>query len=350
MGYRWSIVILIALTIAACGPGAQPDESSQVIVPIGGAAEPRPAGAPASEDVTSADANLPGRLLFVKNADLWLWQGDTGRQLTTQGNLSQPAWSPDGTRIVCVQRDASFGDIVLMSATGGDQALLTSNGSTAPPTSYDRIYSSLWAFYPAFSPDGSEIVFASQFGPPFGSPAAEYNLSLYAIPAAVGGNKTQLYASDEGHVGRVAFAPDGTLAFAYTPGGDAAPQIMRYNRESNVAELFPGAPEQSYDPSFSPDGRWLAFATRDGTKTDIFVASTSGGGAIRLTTLGSARAPAFSPDGALLAFLALSPNAAQFDLWVVDLTPEADGLRVGEPRQVTKGMGIDADSGLAWAE
>jgi TolB protein len=349
MAYRWSIFIVIALTLVACGPGAQSDDSPQAIVPIGGAARPTVA-ALASEDVTSADANLPGRLLFVKNGDLWLWQGDTGRQLTTQGNLSHPAWSPDGTRIACVQRDASFGDIVLMSATGGEQLPLTTNGSNAPPTSYDRIYSSLWAFYPAFSPDGSEIVFASQFGSPFGSPAAEYNLSLYTIPAAAGGNKTQLYASDEGHVGRSAFAPDGTLAFAYTPGGDAAPQIMRYNRESNTAEPFPGAPEQSYDPSFSPDGRRLAFAARDGANTDIFAVSTAGGGAIRLTTLGSARAPAFSPDGTLLAFLALSPDSAQFDLWVVDLTPEADGLRVGEPRQVTKGMGIDADSGLTWAE
>jgi DNA polymerase-3 subunit gamma/tau len=70
---------------------------------------------------------------------------------------------------------------------------------------------------------------------------------------------------------------------------------------------------------------------------------------IQLTSLGAARAPAFSPDGKQLAFLAIAPGGNSFDLWVLDLQAGADGaLTPGQPRQITQGMALDADSGVAW--
>jgi TolB protein len=75
----------------------------------------------------------------------------------------------------------------------------------------------------------------------------------------------------------------------------------------------------------------------------------AGGAPLRLTSLGTARAPAFSPDGKQLAFLAIAPGANSFDLWVMDLQSGADGaLQPGQPRQITQGMALDADSGVAW--
>jgi hypothetical protein len=44
----------------------------------------------------------------------------------------------------------------------------------------------------------------------------------------------------------------------------------------------------------------------------------------------------------------MEPGNNRFDLWVADITPEADGLRIGKPRQLTTNLGIDADSGLSW--
>jgi TolB protein len=116
-------------------------------------------------------------------------------------------------------------------------------------------------------------------------------------------------------------------------------------------------PAQSYDPAWAPDGTWLAFAARANGRTDVFAmrSTTSATGAgrigppIQLTSIGTARAPAFSPDGKQLAFLAIAPGSNSFDLWVADLEMDAAGALVpGQPRQITQGMALDADSGVAW--
>jgi TolB protein len=298
-------------------------------------------------------------LLFEVAGNLWLWQDDRGVALTSSGDAYQPAWSPDGARIAYIRREESSSDLVVIPAAGGEPAQLTNNGSGQPLQSYERIYASIWAFYPAWSPDGAEIAFASQAAPPFGSPAAEYRVTLYSVPT-FGGERQQLYGDDAGHVGRLAYAPDGaSIVFLFRPAGDGASQLLSYTRVGGAAAPVPGAPEQSYDPAFSPDGRWLAFAVRDtsaGTggaarRTDVFAMPGGGGSPVRLTSLGGARAPSFSPDGNMLAFLAIMPGSDSFDLWVVDLQRGADGaLRASEVRQITHDMRIDADSGLSWSK
>ncbi|MFL5804062.1 MAG: hypothetical protein ACJ8CR_20250 [Roseiflexaceae bacterium] len=337
------------MLLAGCGPGAAEPTPGPAILPL----QPRPAASRPGDllpTVAAVGAALSGRLLFVRGGNLWLWQGANGSSLTSSGDAFQPAWSPDGARIAYIQRAESFSDLLVVPASGGEPVRLTDAGSGSPPHSYERIYESIWAFYPAWSPDGAEIAFASQAGPPYGSPAVEYRVSLFVAPSGGAGDQQQLYANAMGHVGRLAYAPDGaTIVFAFAPVGDDAPRLYRYSRASGAAEPLPGAPEGSYDPAFSPDGRWLAFAARGEGRTDVFVMLAGGGTPIRLTSLGGARAPAFSPDGQLLAFLAITPGSSSFELWVAELETGVGGApRARPPRQVTRNMQIDADSGLSW--
>jgi TolB protein len=184
-------------------------------------------------------------------------------------------------------------------------------------------------------------------------------MSVFAIPAgAEGGRRVQIHADNDANIGRLAFAPDGkSIVFARAPRREGAPSLFRYNSTTERASAVPGAPEQSYDPAFSPDGHWLAFAARipadssgaSGERTDIFALPAGGGRPIRLTTLGTARAPAFAPGGKQLAFLAIAPGGNSFDLYAVDLQVGASGaLQAGQPRQITRDMKLDADSGVAW--
>jgi TolB protein len=332
---RATIVWLLALLLAGCAPAEPP--------------QAQPSAAPARGELRGEE--LAGRLLFVRAGVIWQWQGREARPLLGSGQAFQPAWSPDGQRIAYVIRANSSSDIGLADGGGAPLASLTANSSGQPPNSLARVYESMWAFYPAWSPDGTQIALAGQPGPPAGDPAAEYNLGLYTIPAA-GGARTALYSDGQAQCGRSVYSPAGdALIFTRAAGGADGQQLYRLDLASGVAAPFPGAPKPSYDPARSADGRWLAFAASAGGRTDLFALPLAGGGApLRLSESGSARAPAFSPDGRQLAFLAIAPGESGFDLWVADLSADqSGGLRAAPARRLTTHQALDADSGLSWA-
>jgi TolB protein len=288
----------------------------------------------------------------VRGGVIWQWRGRAAARLLGDGAAFQPAFSPDGSRIAYVARGNDYSDVLLADAAGAPLAQLTTNGSRLPINSQERIYESSWAFYPAWAPTGDRLAVAAQPAPPSGDPAAEYNLGLYALPVGAGA-RAQLYAAEGAHCGRSVYAPSGAALLFVRAGSGAAgeQQIYRLELAGGAAEPVAGVPTPSYDPAISPDGRWLAFATHDGARTDIFAVPLAGGGTPqRLSDLGAARAPAFSPDGRQIAFLAIAPGEGGFDLWVADLTADAGGgLRAAAPRRLTTGLGLDADSGLSWA-
>ena len=331
---RVMLVAALALLMAACGGGAAP------------AATPGPA---AAESVRGE--RLPGRLLFVRQGVIWLWEAGAARPLLGAGEAVQPAWSPEGERIAYIARSNSFSDLLLADRDGAALVQLTTNGSEAPPNSIERVYASRWVFYPAWTPQGASIVVAAQTQPPAGDPPADEPLALAVVPTAPG-EPLPLYSDGAAVIGRSAVSPDGVaIIFARMgTGPEGRQQLFRLAMASGEAEPLPGAPTPSYDPAFTPDGRWLAFAARDGADTAIFALPAEGGAPQRLTAQGAARAPAFSPDGALLAWLAVAPGEAGFDLWVADLAPSETGaLSVSAPRRLTTGLGLDGDSGLSWA-
>lgn len=290
---------------------------------------------------------LPGRLLLVKSGNLLMWYDGQLQQLTSSGDAWQPAFSRDGTRIVFVRRGQSYSDIMLTAATGGEAIQLTDNGSRHALQSFERIYDSMWAFYPSFSPDGSRIVYASQFGPPEGSPASEYRLVMYVQDARAGAERVTAYADGSGNVGRSIFDAEGKgIYFSFNPAGqNGAPRIMYYNLANGGLTLPSGLPDQTYDPALSPDGKTLYYAKRDGDTTEIFSIPTAGGAPVQMTQRKTARAPAISPDGNWLVYLAVPEQAAGFELWAQKIL---NGAPDGEPEQITRDQLFDADSGISW--
>ncbi len=360
----YSLLSLAVVLCAACGT-AEPPRSA---TPTAAAGTPSPADAaalptvevrtptPAASPqplatVTGANEPLPGRIAFTAAGDLWVWQGSSGSQLTSGGAAAQPAWSPDGAQLVFVQSGLSYSDLALIGARGGTVRTLTENGSTLPPGSFERSADVIWAFSPTFSPDGREIGYASQIAPPTGTPLLDQPLALMRRSVVPGAATDVLYQDAYAHVGRIAYTPDGSqIIFSITPVDRRAPsRLMSYDRQRGVTAPLAGAPDQSYDPALSPDGRWLVFATRDGAHTDIFALNLRQGGLTRLTQRADARAPAISPDGSYLAYLAVAPGGAGFDLWIAELYSDATGrLFAGESRRITTDLQIDATSGLSW--
>ena len=280
---------------------------------------------------------ISGRILFIKDGDLWLLDGGGARALATGGTFSQPAWAPDGSTLAYVYRGTNFADIFVTDDQGQNQARLTNSQSTI-------LDNNDWNLRPAFSPDGQYIAFVSDRSSTF--PTLQLmtadGTGRHALPT------TGFQAED---VDTLAWSPDGE-ALAMTVFNEPGPsQIALLPLEATVrnpGRMLTTMPGGALDPAFSPDGNWLAFAGHDGAAIEIFALQPNGSAPIRLTTEGMlARSPAWSPDGRHIAYL--SNKTGYFELYEIDITPDgSDGLAASAPRQLTKDLQVDAASGLSW--
>ncbi len=337
---RLFLMVMMALVLMAC--------TQSTTETTGGDGTTIPVAESPRDPAVIAAPSLPGRLLLAKAGNLVMWSNGDLQQLTVSGDAWQPAFSRDGTRIVFVRRGQSYSDIMLTSSAGGEAIQLTDNGSRHPLQSFERMYDSMWAFYPTFTPDGSRIAYASQFGPPEGSPAAEYRLIMYVMDARSGAERSSAYADGSGNVGRMIFENDGDhVIFEFNPAVEGDPRILRYSIAQGTLSVPTGVPNQSYDPALSPDNARLYFAKRDGQATDIYLLNFGETTAKKITNLGTARSPEISPDGAWMVFLAIPEGASGFELWAQKLS---NGLPDGDAVQMTRDQHFDADSGISWGQ
>jgi TolB protein len=102
------------------------------------------------------------------------------------------------------------------------------------------------------------------------------------------------------------WSPDGTrIAFRRERGADAAIYTMRPNG-SGLTRVSGVCCDENYAPTFSSDGRTVAFARFDVGKWTIASVARDGGGKRVLVSTGSRAAldhPMFSPNGKRLAFV-----------------------------------------------
>jgi eukaryotic-like serine/threonine-protein kinase len=231
---------------------------------------------------------------------------------------SKPAFSPDGRHLAYVSCDSS--DVGLAGMRDCSVALVEvdlSHGTVQPPsrlTSQRRLY----IYSLAWTRDGSAIIYAA----PRGSLS-----SLWRV--TIDGNRAPARIED---TGEVATAP----ALARSRDRLAFTRISRDNdiyksQAGGPVQLVTGSSFMDEDARLSPDGRRLAFASAraSGTTVDIWIAEADGSNLQQLThglgrSLGS---PSWSPDGRRIAFDVRGEDSRNH-LWMID----ADG---GAPRRLT---------------
>ena len=103
----------IASSVSGAGQG-----SAQASVPNPaslGLVQPQPA-------VRQANDTPPGRILYVRDGNLWLWQAGASHQFSEGGTWSQPSFSPGGKEIAYVYWAQNFSDVFVMASDGSKSA------------------------------------------------------------------------------------------------------------------------------------------------------------------------------------------------------------------------------------
>jgi Tol biopolymer transport system component len=267
--------------------------------------------------------------LYPQNAqgisELWTVVVATGEaRRVDEGDAIMASWSPSGRRIAFTRRlgRAAKGDVWTIPSAGGPPTRAT----TDPAADWD----------PVWSPDGRYLYFVSDRG-------GNMNLWRVRIDEAAGRTlgEAEPITTPAPYLAHLSLSADGTR-IAYTSALITA-NIQRLPFDPDAAAVA-GAPtwvttgsRQWSSPDPSPDGKEVAFYSLGQPGGDLYAARPDGTGLHRVT--GDAaidRVPRWSPDGRWIA--CFSDRSGHLELWKV--RPDGSDLR-----QLTEGGGAY----LAWS-
>lgn len=170
-----------------------------------------------------------------------------------------PIFSPDGQDIVYVSNKSDDLDLFIAGRSGTTPTDLTQNDAAQ-----DRD--------PAFSPDGKTLVFSSNFNSPTVN-NFDGDFELFRINRD-GGNLTQLTFNTINDLDP-AFSPDGSKIVFVSNNGANTDLFVMNSDGMNPIQVTSGA-ENDTDPTFSPDGSQVLFVREQNLTKELFVTSSAG--------------------------------------------------------------------------
>jgi Tol biopolymer transport system component len=178
----------------------------------------------------------------------------TRRLTTNPSDDLAPTWSPDGSKIAFTSdRFGGNDEIYVMDATDSD---IDGNGDNLTRLTTNTASD----FQPAWSPDGSQIAFASD---------RDGNFEVFVMDAD-GSEPVNLTNAAAGDA-EPDWSPDGTkIAFMSARNGNA--EIYMMNADGSEPKRLTKKAAADVDPVWSPDGTKIAFMSdRDGGDLEIYV-------------------------------------------------------------------------------
>lgn len=303
---RYLLAAAVAMVLTACGGGgAEPSPPPQAVFDLvfdneasdgsrslkrvaldGSAAQPVAQAANAVRPHARADGRALVYTSYSTNPRVvptLMLMADLARPATVLSNVAgvyerEAVFSPDGRRVAFVsQRDEPAGSDVFVATLNNGRLEDVRNLTPGSPVNAGLDVT------PAWSPDGSQIAFASNRD----------------------GSDFKLWVMNADGSGARPLTPPGSHADVF-PTWSPDGQLIAFQRRSGDAYrvgLLPaagGAPAffefdgDAYAPAWSPDGRRIAFVGRIGGEHDIHTRDASGAGPVtRIAHPGADRNPAW---------------------------------------------------------
>jgi Tol biopolymer transport system component len=292
-----NLAVVIGLLLVAVGSIAAVWWSTQ------GTTNTTPTASASGTDVPNATSASGGRIAFVmgviETAELYVMDANSGvvQQLTQNTVLdAEPAWSPDGTQIVFHRQDGADTNLYIINADGSNERALTTDGGASP----------------AWSPNGRQIAYNSDG-------------DLYLINAD-GTDDTQLTYFDENTYWPT-WSPDGRQLAFHRDDDDGT---YLYTLDLSTDEATRLALAGQSPPVWSPLAGQITFEGSDSGERAIYQIDVDGQ---NLRSLTDGFLPSWSADGQQLAFVNDSENG-DWNLYVMN----ADGSAL---RQITPNGGAE---------
>jgi TolB protein len=242
------------------------------------------------------------------------FDGANRQALTQDGSIAlSPAFSPDGSLILFSSYRGGAGPRVFVIRSSGGRPFLVS-GRPGLNTS------------PAYSPDGREIACTLSM---------DGNSEIYLLDAK--GASPRRLTNQRSIDTSPSWSPTGR-EISFTSDRAGSPQVYVMDREGGNAHRLTFDVDYTDSPAWSPKGDRIAFVARTGGGFDIYTCRADGSDARLVVSGGSNENPRWSPDGRHLVFA--SDRDGAFALYVTDL----DGR---PPRRLDTG-GLTASS-PAWS-
>ena len=248
----------------------------------------------------------PGRATPEKQL---AWYDRAGKRLSTIGDpadYSTPALSPDGNRLAVTIRDANTKtrDIWVL-----DLARATASRLTFDPAEDAE---------PVWSPDGARIAFQSN---------RRGHNDLFVRNAA-GTGEEELLLESPNNKRPEAWSPDGRTIAYYEAPAAGTPNLWLLPLDSRKPQRFAASKFGQLMAQFSPDGKWLAYASNESGRPEVYVQPVSGAkGKWQISNAGGAE-PQWRGDGKELFYATPSSNA---QIMAVDIAEKDGALQPGIP-------------------
>lgn len=283
-----------------------------------------------------------GKIAFIRDKNIWMMDARGGNQMkvceaaNADGRLS---WSPDGREILFTRsgRVSLNGPNML----GGNHKVydifkaLVDSAETGATWFWYQLTDNMGSRDPEWSADGETVLFYRDMNANYVN-AELPNYQICTMDPL--GNNTKVLRKDWQNMGEYFISPsrsaDGDIAFVHfvttqpavdRPGGFKSVGLAKLNENDFMVSLEEVSKQSSRNtnavaPSWSPDGKWIAYISNKLTDPGIFIASADFSEKYLVfapppATSMYTMAPSFSPDSKWLTFATTDGS-----IWICDIT------------------------------